>query len=53
MREIKQEEISYRTTPKFYDFQGRKEEILTKHFEKIHRQVTEIIEKHREMATID
>lgn len=53
MREIKQEENSYRSTPKFYDFKGKKEEILTKHFEKIHRQVTEIIEKHREMAVID
>ncbi len=53
MKEIKQEENSYRTTPKFYDFQGKKEEVLTKHFEKIHRQVTEIIEQHREMATID
>ncbi|WP_026966561.1 type IV secretory system conjugative DNA transfer family protein [Algoriphagus terrigena] len=53
MKEIKQEENSYRTTPKFYDFQGKKEEILTKHFEKIHRQVTDIIEKHREMATVN
>ena len=53
MREIKQEENCYRTTPKFYDFKGKKEEILTKHFERIHRQVTEIIEKHREMAILD
>nr|MCU0400535.1 type IV secretory system conjugative DNA transfer family protein [Algoriphagus sp.] len=53
MKEIRQEEYSYRTTPKFYDFKGKKEEVLTKHFEKIHRQVTEIIEQHREMATID
>jgi hypothetical protein len=53
MKEIRQEENSYRTTPKFYDFKGKKEEVLTKHFEKIHRQVTEIIEQHREMATID
>ncbi|WP_026956657.1 type IV secretory system conjugative DNA transfer family protein [Algoriphagus vanfongensis] len=53
MKEIKQEESSYRTTPKYYDFKGKKEEILTKHFEKIHNQVTEIIEKHREMAPVE
>lgn len=53
MKEIKQEESSYRTTPKYYDFKGKKEEILTKHFEKIHQQVTEIIEKHREMAPVE
>jgi hypothetical protein len=53
MREIKREESSYHNTPKFYDFKGKKEEILAKHFEKIHRQVTEIIENHREMATVD
>jgi multidrug transporter EmrE-like cation transporter len=53
MKEIREEESSYRTTPKYYDFQGKKEEILTKHFEKIHLQVTEIIEKHREMTPID
>lgn len=53
MKEIQQEENSYRTTPKYYDFKGKKEEILTKHFEKIHNQVTEIIEKHREMAPVE
>lgn len=53
MKEIQQEENSYRTTPKYYDFKGKKEEVLTKHFEKIHRQVTEIIEKHREMAPVE
>jgi hypothetical protein len=53
IKEIQQEENSYRTTPKYYDFQGKKEEILTKHFEKIHQQVTEIIEKHREMTPIE
>ncbi|MBN3581076.1 type IV secretory system conjugative DNA transfer family protein [Algoriphagus aestuarii] len=52
-KEIKQEESSYRTTPKYYDFKGKKEEILTKHFEKIHNQVTEIIEKHREMTPVE
>lgn len=53
MKEIRKEENSYRTTPKYYDFKGKKEEILEKNFEKIHRQVTEIIERHREMATVE
>jgi len=38
--------------PKFYDFKGKKEEILNKALEKFHQQVNEIIEKHREMAPV-
>ena len=32
---------------------GKKEEILDKNFERIHREVSEIIERHREMASVD
>lgn len=53
MKEIKLEESSYRATPKYYDFKGKKEDILNKHFEKIHNQVTEINEKHREMIPVE
>lgn len=46
MKEIQMEEKSYRKTPKYYDFKGKKDEVLYKNFLRIQREVDSIIEVH-------
>ncbi|WP_232047117.1 TraM recognition domain-containing protein [Sphingobacterium daejeonense] len=45
MEAIKKEEASYRELPTYYDFGGRKEEILLDNFFRINREVEEIVEQ--------
>lgn len=45
MEAIKKEEANYRELPTYYDFGGRKEEILLANFFRINREVEEIVEQ--------
>jgi len=45
MEAIKKEDASYRELPTYYDFGGRKEEILLDNFFRINREVEEIVEQ--------
>lgn len=50
LKAIKKEEQAYRELPVYYDFKGRKEEVLLQNFNKINSEVQEMIRQFKPMA---
>lgn len=50
LKAIKKEEAAYRELPDFYDFKGRKEEILLQNFNRINTEVREMIAQFKPVA---
>ncbi len=50
LKAIKKEEQAYRELPVYYDFKGRKEEVLLQNFNKINREVQEMVRQFKPMA---
>ncbi len=51
LKAIKKEEQAYRELPVYYDFKGRKEEILLQNFNKINTEVQEMIRQFKPVNT--
>lgn len=51
LKAIKKEEQAYRELPVYYDFKGRKEEVLLQNFNKINSEVQEMVSQFKPMAT--
>lgn len=51
LKAIKKEEQAYRELPVYYDFKGRKEEVLLQNFNKINSEVQEMVRQFKPMAT--
>lgn len=49
---IKKEEKEYKELPDYYDFNGKKEEILRANFLKIHKEIEEIVSAFNQTSTI-
>lgn len=50
LKAIKKEEQAYRELPVYYDFKGRKEEVLLQNFNKINSEVQEMVRQFKPMA---
>ncbi|MGB4398034.1 MAG: TraM recognition domain-containing protein [Daejeonella sp.] len=50
LKAIKKEEQAYRELPAYYDFKGRKEEVLLQNFNKINSEVQEMVRQFKPMA---